>query len=197
PRRRLPEWSRCKPEAVVERHQCTPVTLVQCGVDARLTPFGFTDTSIRFENGTWIIATKHRLFNVRERNAWREYAMPATGVIAADVPLNTVVKIGSLAIVRDTTTIAQYAHTGIATTDLVLDPAKTFGEPKTCKTVVLAINETDEGPDDCHDCYREGFFYLRCGDVTTGVSLLLYVAAIAAIVFVAGGTPFVVRFVYK
>ncbi|KAH7712956.1 hypothetical protein AAVH_19708, partial [Aphelenchoides avenae] len=198
PRRRLPEWSGCKPEAVLERHQCTPVTLEQCSVDVRLTPFGFTDTSIRFVNGTWIIATKHRLFNVRERNAWREYPMPATGVIAADVPLNTVVKIGSVTIVGDTTTIAQYAHKGIATTDLVLDPANTLSDPKACKIVELAINDTDYGPDDCDDCYREGFFYLRCGDVSSGgSSLLFYVAVIAVIVLVAGGTPFAFQFVRK
>ncbi|KAH7712957.1 hypothetical protein AAVH_19709 [Aphelenchoides avenae] len=123
--------------------------------------------------------------------------MPLPGIVLVDIPMNVQVTVGRVTIVGDTPRISSFGQESIAATDLVLDPAMARGDILACKDLALAREEADYGPGDCHDCYREGFYYLRCGDVSGGGGVLLCVAVIAVIVLVVGGTPFVVRFIRK
>lgn len=58
----MPEWHGCKAEYVHDRYECTPAALEGCRLAINATPTNnFVDSSKRLENGTYVIATKHRV----------------------------------------------------------------------------------------------------------------------------------------
>lgn len=55
-------WHGCKPEYVQDRNECTPARLDGGRLTVNATPTNnFVDVSKRLENGSYVIATKHRV----------------------------------------------------------------------------------------------------------------------------------------